>query len=853
MTHTLPVNPTTSFHWEVTPFTTWRVNSLPASLHRLLRFPRTLQTLEKVKAQSEQLTAAMTAEAERMTEDVQQAGEHQELRRALINARRQLHQGLPPKTRDLEVLQAQWDAERVQSLMHLVERFRAMDALRQALPDLLFEEYRDCQRQVKGLVSQHPDFAASLDCAVPEVAETLEAYLQAPPSQTLQEWRKFELTLTTYLTRAAFKTSPLGRLTYTALVDLQESHRGEHPEWRQVRSRVQLQGSLLRKLFLHVTAHAAFAGHQRYAFNPDVREESGVWKVYVRRVLSTESVQDTTIVMPAKPALQHLRNAMQDRPFWRLTELQALLGLENPAPLHGLREQGLLVPEIQYADDLRDPVSNLISFVDRSADPLKAPVLEQLHSVQKVLEAYPGAAAPERRFLRGGLVKALQNVFTLLEVQEPFSAQRLLYENSAAELQLSDGFRSLPEEDLRRTAELVSLFGSHQDRQLELEKAFVARYGPAGVCTDPEAFLLKGTAAQSGTSELEVIDGLLQDLQNQRLAFLSTLREAIQQSEGLDVEVKPEWIPASPLAAPLELCLQHTGIGTLVLNSVLYGQHNALSRVWPLLEGSSTFQRFLKSQQQREVTRAQLVVSSFNSMNQFPTLFEVALKSPGSAPACQTLREVRLTELVLRHDPTTHSLKLETPSGEAIEPVYVGSYTPLLMTTIDRGMVGLSQGTSAHFSLVEMLEALSPELQAEEERFYPRIVLGQVVLSRRTWVMGGAAHLRRQKNETDLAYWQRLLDFWQDSGLPRSFFAVPTTRGLRLQGSDHSPYKPQFFDLEGFWCLRSFEKWISEVPGQWWVQETLPDPTDAFVHHQQDRHVSEVCVRLHPHKEKRDA
>lgn len=837
----------TSLNWEVSPFVTFRVNSLPAALEQILRFPRTVQTLQALQEGCKKLTAVMHAEAEKMTLDVQQAGEHQELRRALINARRQLHQGAAPKARDLEALQVHWELQRTGALLDITREASRMDTLQQGLSEVMFREYLACQQQVKDLIKTHPDFAASLDCTVPEVAETLLSYLQAPSSQTLQEWRKFELTLTTYLTRAALKTSPLSRLTYTALVDLSQKGRGEQVEVHRVRSRVQLQGALLRKLFLHTTSHPAFATFQRYSFNPDLREEEGMWKVYVRKVVSADTMQDTTIVLPAKSALKHLREAMLDRPFWSLSELQNLLGLQNDAPLMGLIEQGLLVPEIQYADDLPDPLATLSLLVQRSADGLAPQLLEQLKRIQQAVAGYAPAHAPERRKLRQQLVQAVQQVFDLLEVQERFTAQRLLYENAAADVELpAQTDFSLPEDDLQQVATMISLFGFHQEARLEQVKSFVDRYGVGGTCREPETFLLKALPAQTDPCG---IDQMIQDLHSQRMDFLKNLQAAVQHSAGEDVEVQPDWFATPRFVSPLELALQHTPQGDLVLNGVLYGQHNALSRVWPLLQNSETFVRFLQSQQVGPVIRAQLVVSSHNSMNQFPTLFDVALKAPGTAPACHALREMRLSELELHHEPASHSLKLKTKDGQTIEPVYVGSYTPFLMGTIDRAMVGLSEGSQASFSPVEMLESLAPELPAESIRFYPRIRMGRVILSRKTWVLGSAKHLQRQKNETELAYWQRLLRFWQDQGHPTAFFAVPTTRGLRLQGTDSSPYKPQSFDLESFWSIRSFEKWIVETKGSVYVQEMLPRPEDAFVHHQQAKHVSEFCVRLHPHKE----
>ncbi|WP_145999477.1 lantibiotic dehydratase [Deinococcus sp. UR1] len=824
--------------WTLSPYTTWRVAGLSADLLDALLFPRTLAAAQRaarleVRAQEELRRVAEVLEAE-----VPLAQDDQ-VRRALINARRQVRAGGPVKTRDAEVLAGRWEAARWAEVQGAGEVLEAARAARTAVEEQLDGEYAGRQRSLRSLLDRSPDLLGALECVAPDLYATVQAYRRAGPGSVTQ-WRKLELSLFTYLTRAAFRTSPMSRLTFTAFM-AQHTAGPLTGAFTAPRSEVQLQASVLIRLFGAVMEHPRLRGAQRFVLNPDLHRTGGQWRLFQRRQ-GQGGRQDRWVTLRDQPALERLVSGLTAAEPQPLPVIASALGVSLESAL-GWVEACLLRPEVTFTDDLDDPMGVLSSALDRSAAPLAREVQAGLRQLAEQVERYARdvAARPDaRRVIR----ETLSALFARLEVAVTLPPEsRLLVENATlTPLGGSVPFSSADGE-LEGLGRLLALFNLQQGRQLRQVAQFAARFGVGGACGEAAAFL-RDTSQEWPDRADPYVAGLWENLNrvwDARDALLADLYARYRQSPGETLTVDGQALPRPLFPQALDLLLQPSGEGDdLVLNGAMAGQFNALCRVWRLLRGTAAFSDWV-----RERRGAQVVVSSQSSINMFPTLYGSAVFTPGTPAGTFAGRALRLHEVTLMHDAARHRLLLRAPSGELLEPQYVSTYHTGFLAPLDQAAVGLSVSGAAALPLASLLYAqLRSEGPVEPVTFVPRVRCGRTVVSRASWFLSDGAPWRRDPQETDLGYWERLAAAWEAAGLPRWFYALPADRQNPFAAQVTGPVKPQLFLMDSLFSVRSFGRWLESVEGTVLVQESLPGPGQGTVQVDGDARTCEFSVHL---------
>lgn len=125
----------------------------------------------------------------------------------------------------------------------------------------------------------------------------------------------------------------------------------------------------------------------------------------------------------------------------------------------------------------------------------------------------------------------------------------------------------------------------------------------------------------------------------------------------------------------------------------------------------------------------------------------------------------------------------------------------------------------------------------------PRIRIGDVVLSRRTWVVPVQLWPQRRSGEGDEAFWVRVAAWHADNGLPDRYFVRGAMDGSQAWRLDHKTRKPTFVDLAARHLVALLERFFADAAELVVITEALPD-LDAAVRYGSDRHVTELVVEL---------
>ncbi|MFD4868169.1 lantibiotic dehydratase [Streptomyces sp. NPDC058412] len=622
---------------------------------------------------------------------------------------------------------------------------------------------------------------------------------------------------------------------------------------------------------------------------------------YVRRSVTAgddaaavtfDAVKDRLFFLRRSGTLDRLLGLFAERPELRHRELVDWLAAEHAADpadceayVSALLQLGMVrVPcldtEVHSGDPLRSFRQSLASLERPWADRLAA----LLEAPAEALAAYPAAGHTERagllRVLRTGLHRAQE------ELGAPDAAlpQTLLYEDVSAGRELP-----CPPRDwtaLRSVERILPAFDLTLAQRITFEGFFTARYGAGGRCEDllglvhdfHEDFFdqyLSFTARRKPFDERgayvpeENWLGLpgIRALDAARRAFIGRMREAWAAYEGTDgtggagpavlrldeadlAAVADELDPVTPDFAPrchhLQLARDPAdGTPLIVLNRSYGGLSFPFSRFTHVYDGpggtDGGFSAELRATARR-VTPPGAVLAEVTggpvttNLNLHGQLTDYEIVCPGESGTLPPERRLHLDDLYAEHVPHTGRVVLRSRRlGREVIPVYLGYLVPLALPAIPRTLLLLSP------SSMSPLDAWAgvPEGPATPDNVTtrPRVVHGDVVLSRRSWTTtAGDLPVQGAQEARHFLDWQR----WRRAhGLPEQVFAT-VSAGPSAVGA-----KPQYVDFASLLSLAAFES-LLRAPGHRVVfREMLPDPDGPHAHSARGAHVAELAVETH--------
>ncbi|MFJ9767797.1 lantibiotic dehydratase [Streptomyces erythrochromogenes] len=613
---------------------------------------------------------------------------------------------------------------------------------------------------------------------------------------------------------------------------------------------------------------------------------------YVRRSVTAgddaaavtfDAVKDRLFFLRRSGTLDRLLGLFAERPELRHRELTDWLAAEHAAGpeeceayVAALLQLGMVhVPrldtEVHSADPLHSFRQALTSLKRPWADRLAA----LLEAPAAALAGYPAAGHAERadllRVLRSGLRRAQE------ELGAPDAAlpQTLLYEDVSAGTELP-----CPPRDwtaLRSVERILPAFDLTLAQRITFEGFFTARYGSGGRCEDllglvhdfHEDFFdqyLSFTARRKPFDERgeyvaeENWLGLpgIRALDTARRAFIGRMRRAwtaygdaggpdtaavLHLGEEDLAAVADELGTIAPRFAPRCHHLQlgrdpADGTPLTVLNRSYGGLSFPFSRFTHAYDGPGADLSDALRATAHAVTPPGAVLAEVTggpvttNLNLHGRLTEYEIVCPGESGTLPPEQRLHLDDLYAEHVPATGRVVLRSRRlGREVIPVYLGYLVPLALPAIPRTLLLLSPSS---MSPLDPWAGVPEGAAHDNVTTRPRVVHGDVVLSRRSWTTtAGDLPVRGAQEARHFLDWQR----WRRAhGLPEQVFATVSA------GPSAAGAKPCHVDFASLLSLAAFETLLRDPAHRVVFREVLPDPGGLHVHSARGAHVAELAV-----------
>ncbi|WP_406065189.1 lantibiotic dehydratase family protein [Streptomyces sp. NBC_01077] len=608
-----------------------------------------------------------------------------------------------------------------------------------------------------------------------------------------------------------------------------------------------------------------------------------------------DSVRDRLFYLRGSGTLERLLAFLDERTGLRHRDLVEWLGNEHGADpaeceryASALLQLGMVqVPCLRTDVHSPDPLRSFRRALRDLAAPWADSVADALGGPAACLTAYPAAGLAERRTLLRSLREQLLNIQRDLGAEEPTLPRTLLYEDVSAGDDLVCGTGLLAGstgQALRAIEGVLPMFDLTLPHRITLHGFFLARHGRGGRCDDLlglvhdfhedffdqyVSFAAKRTAFDENGEYVPEENWLgqptLRSLDAARRHFVTGMR-ALWERHGGDEELR---LPSQLLTAVageldslvgdfvpqshhLQVALPTTGGDArprVVLNRSYGGLAFPFSRFTHVYDGvtgsappdgaglSERLRAELRARQPRGAVFAELTGGPVTSnLNLHGRLTDYQIVCPGETATVPEDARLDLGDLSLEHDEESDRLVLRSRRlDREVVPVYLGYLVPVALPEIPRTLLLLSPSSMTPTDVWGGVPE-GPAVDGVTRR--PRVVHGDIVLSRRSWT-ADAAVLPVRRPGADESSWYLEWRRWQRAhGLPDQVFGTVLRDGRRALGA-----KPVYVDFDSPLSLTAFDALVDREAGTGVaLREMLPAEDALHLTSTQGRHVAELAV-----------
>ncbi|MFI9639330.1 lantibiotic dehydratase [Micromonospora sp. NPDC051925] len=882
-----------------------RVGGLPYDTVAALRCP---QAADRAGAVLD-LEAALATEATALSDllhDLVGANEDGDSRRRLLALRRQVFKGaLPADPEGALAAVAAVAPTVVAPVRDWLTRRQRLAVERGGLAALLDEELATSRAELWRLTGE-PRLRAGIQVASPTLDEQLVSLAGRdgrPPAA--KKLRRVERSVLSYLYRTACKTSPFSSFTGIGVGEFTEGAAGPDPAgpatWQGY---ARLNVVALTRIVEAVCADLDRRGDLPVALSPGLRQDPERVR-YVRRwvtpgddsaSVSFDSIQDGLFYLRRSGLLDELTGLLQDGGARRCAELAEWLRQRTQASpqrceeyLSILLRLGILQID-GFAVDVHtpDPLRQLRDFLTTLRRAWADDLAERLTEPIALIETFRDGELADRRTAMRRLRDALHEIQVHLGAEAASLPQALLYEDCRISTRLSTPdapWRRLAGGDLAAVEAVLPAFDLTLPHRITFHGFFLARYGVGGRCDDllrlVEDFhedlydqYLSITADRRpfdadgsyqaeenwlGRPELTRLDDLRQD-------FAAYLRSVGQPAaETAEIRLDPARLHQigagllgllggfRPQSHLVQVARRPDGPPLVVVNQSLGGLSFPFSRFTHCFDDTPPALSARLRAQAAEVAPPGTVFAEVTggpattNLNLHAQLTDYVIVCPGETSLAPEASQLPLADLYLRHEPDTDRVVLRSRRlDREVIPVYLGYLVPMALPQLHRALLLLSPTSMA---VVDVWRGVPESPDADGVVRRPRVRVGDVVVSRRSWAMSAAALPRRAEGDTDADWflgWQR----WRRARrLPTELFAtVHGGAGGRPSGRP----KPQYVDCASYLSLLALEALLTADDDRVVFREMLPsgdevtDSADMTAGSAQGRHVTEFVIETFP-------
>jgi hypothetical protein len=871
--------------WHLVPRFMLRVGGLPFDTAGRLAVPRSAAWAEAVLDGEARLRDKGASLADTLQECIAGHIDNPAARRVLINLRRDVFNGRPPrKLRDAMRLLAPEPLGMLHGWM--AERERQSTLLGSGA-QILGDELSASREELRRIASAS-DLREGIQLSSPSLDEYLDGYLGRAGGRLSKRERRIERSLLEYFFRTACKTSPFSTLTSVSLGRFAEGH-GRPLEaavdgWDK-RSATRLNMAVLARLSglmvttpgiradLPVRATGGLEVHRdRVRYLRKLQKAGGNDDAAV----TLDAVHESLFYLPTGDLLAEVLDLLGGDPlrFDDASRQLCAMGPDRSADdvaeyLTALLRLGLLVvPNLQL--DIHDP--DPVRSYHHGLRELKAGwadrVAELVERMGTQVAQFATASLDDRRGLLSTIGQSVAEAHRELGHEDVPVMRTLVYEDTTVPGLTVTGDSTVWEQQLapglRKLASILPAFDGNLIRRLVTKGFFVVRYGAGGTCEDFLSFAhefgqdfynnynqrLMRHRRFDETTFRSYDNWFRQD----EIAGIDRAREAVAREitrryrdcadQGADLELDEGFISTITDLLPdppgdlesLSFFLQVADNGSrdplVVVNRVYSGLTLLFSRFAHLFDDGLTAS--LRASLDAVVPKGAVFAElkggyDATNLNLHPVVTPYEVVCPGETSFRPPEEQITIDDLVVEHDTVADRLLLRSRRlGVEVIPVYLGFLLPMALPEIQQVLLNFSSASLAQLDLWA-----GTEIPDSENAVLPRVVLGDVVVQRKTWRIGAdrlPSHATGCGEQEWFLNWRR----WQrDHGLPRHVFAS--------LGGEH---KPQYVDFDSYFSVQLLDTAARGTESTVVLSEMLPGPDEQWLSDGGQRYVTELTMQL---------
>lgn len=427
-----------------------RVAGLPVGALEALRAEDSLAAL----AASEEAVLALAEHKEPLAASLFEAiggQDDQNLRRAFLGAKRDVHNLRPPKEGHLRAIRDAGYTDLAASLEAF--RRRALDhrSLLSAFSETFRKERMRLRARFQELIGDE-DFRRGLLLSSRTLSDEAHRFLRASPERPNTKARQIERSLMRYFSRMAMKATPFG--TFCALMPGAFDPQTRVPRFsadpRQKRSQLRLNKVLYAVLVGHLQGRPDIRCHLEVELNPTLQAEAKKW-LFLQATLGREVFHR----LPRNPVLNLLAEQLKSRHHLPLAEL--VRELETHVEIEATSEEAtayldrlLALGFLRFRLGIREqevdwdrPLLELLQPIDV---PEARQIIALLKTLRATIDAYPEADLEQRRKLLDKSSSSMHELMRELGTRPAAPSEMPpFYEDAAGRARLTLSPGTLPE------------------------------------------------------------------------------------------------------------------------------------------------------------------------------------------------------------------------------------------------------------------------------------------------------------------------------------------------------------------------------------------------------------------------
>ncbi|HWS38498.1 MAG TPA: lantibiotic dehydratase [Actinoplanes sp.] len=231
------------------------------------------------------------------------------------------------------------------------------------------------------------------------------------------------------------------------------------------------------------------------------------------------------------------------------------------------------------------------------------------------------------------------------------------------------------------------------------------------------------------------------------------------------------------------------------------------------------------------------------------TRYEISY--PGTVSERPPEQRITLADLHVVHDPEQGALRLVAKShGVDIRPVHLGVMVEFLLPAAHRFLLQMFGQAVPRFEFLKQMATASPVSEADDVVRHPRLLLGDLVVNRASWMVPARHVPQPVRGGSPLDHLIELNRWRRRHGLPRQVFVRAMTRygnasqRSRAEGMFDKTRKPLYLDFSSEVLLRVFGELVAGTQQMLVFEEMLPTESDLTIRDDDGAYAGEFVVEL---------